>query len=577
MTDDEAEGTRSAPAANADHWLRKVEFEKLPRVVQDRFVASTRETFPPFPILRAHPRAPASRGWALVALVAMSVLVAMAVRGFGDPYSPFATRSWWSVAVFTAALATALLGFFRALAARGAHDLPFRAGVYVFPSEVIDARGPTLRVHPLAELSSIYNDGRHVFVDFRDGDEFSFEVPDAAAGDRAVAEVMRARDALHESHDAPSLIGLLDPLWEPGEEFSPSIEAPFHVRWSFWVERSMAVAIAVALVLGPPAFLLREYASDRIAFDRAVRAGTSAALAAYASNGRRHVRDVRERLLPLMALRTLRDTAAIERWMAEHPIAARIPEARAARHDALVRDLSAITTIPSIRTWAAAHANDGLDAEVAAALDRAHRELVTRRVASLANQHLLKTPAACGTTIGVEIVRGVSSFRDADVHVAYSPRFVGSASYPSGHLASQPAAETAARALLEKRIRSAYPEGCLTVAGTVPGAPVLRLTWTPRYAGTLFEMKHPPSVFADLAIDVDARLVSAEGVELGRMTRTLPATVRPENVARFAHITLRDPFDPTVERVGYEDVVTRALLSAAREVSAWMVGHEPET
>lgn len=576
MSSARTETTRSEPDASAEHWLRKVEFEKLPRVVQDRFVASTTETFPPWPILRAHPRAPASRGWALVAIASVTALVALMVTGFGDPYSRFATRPIWVALVCAALVATALLGFFRALAARGAHDLPFRAGVYLFPSEVVDARGPTLRVHPLAELSEIYSDGHHVWVDFRDGAAFSFAVPDAATGDSAVAQVLRARDALERAHDAPSLVGLVDPLWEPGEEVPVTLNAPLHVRWSFWVERSMAVALAGGILLGAPAFILRDYASDRLAFERAVRDGSSAALAAYAAHGRRHVRDVKERLLPLVALRALRETGAIERWMAEHPVAARTKEAATARRDALVRDLSGITSIPSIRTFAATHAKDGLDTEIAAALDRAHQALVARHVDSLATAHLLTGPAACGMTMGVEIVHGDASFREADLIIARSPHFGGKSSFPSMHLASQPAAETAARSTIERRIRAAYPEGCLTVAGVSPNIPVLQLKWTPRYAGTLLEIKSPPAVFADLTIDIEARLVSADGRELARMTRAFAATVRPASIERFAHIRIRDPFDPTVERVAYEEVVTRVLGQAAREASTWFLGYAPD-
>ncbi|MBI2395186.1 MAG: hypothetical protein HYV09_36790 [Deltaproteobacteria bacterium] len=567
------------PTATGEHWLRKVEFERLPRLVQDRFVASTAETFPPWPILRAHPRAPASRGWSLVAVAAIVALMVLVVTGFGDPSSRFATRPMGFALVFAGLTATALLGFFRALAARGAHDLPFRAGVYLFPSEVIDARSPTLRIHPLAELSSISQDGHHVQVRFRDGDEFSFAVADEATGESAVGQVLRARDALHRAHDAPSLLGLLDPLWEPGEELPVSNGAPFRVRWSFWVERSMAVALAGGLVLGPPAFLLRDWGSDRVAFDRAVNDGSSAALSAYAAHGRRHVRDVQERLLPLVALRGLHGTAAIEQWMAEHPIAASTPEGQAARRGALLRDLAAIVTIPSIRTFAAAHANEGFpsQAEIDAALQRAHRTMVGKRASSLANDHLLTTPAACGSTVSVQIVQGDTNLHQGDYAVSRSPRFGGSTSYPSRYFGSQGGAEFGARSSLEKRIRAAYPEGCLVVVGAAPGTPALQVKWTPRYAGSLLEIPRPPAVFADLAIDVEARLLSGDGRELARLGRSYAATVRQASIARFEKLLLRDPFDPTVERVAYEEVVTRVLGQAAREIGTWFVGYEPDS
>lgn len=585
MTQDQLDGTRSAsPSTVAEHWLRRVEFESLPRVVQDRFVASTAELFPPWPILRAHPRPPASRGWGAVGVVAAGALIALAVTGFGDPSSAFATRPAWGAAVFTAVLAGALLGLLRALAAHGAHDLPFRVGVYLFPSEVVDARSPTLRIHPLEEMSTIGTDGRNVRLTFRDGAEFLFRVPDREAGNAAVAQVLRARDALVMSHDAPELVGLVDPLWASVEATDLATSAPFHVRWSFWVERSLAVALAAACVLGPPLFVARDWASDELAFRRAAQDGSAVALAAYASHGKRHVREVRERLLPMTAVRALKTTAAIEQWMSAYPVAAATDEAKALRRASLLRDLSALGTLPAIRAFAETYRADGFAREIEAATLRAHQAMLARRIDSIANTHLLATPAACGTELVLTLERGASSLHAADRAVSSSPRFGGTVSFPSTHLASQPAAEALLRAALEKRVHDAFPEGCLRVATGTPeasdpasakGRPSLALTWTPRYTGTLLESTVPPAVFADLAIVVEARLLGSDGRELARLHRTYDASVRSSVLACFAHLYLRDPADGSVERLGYEELVKRSLDQAARDVSGWLVGHEP--
>lgn len=593
MTSDPDDGTRAvilAPTAIEAHQTpRKVEFADLPRVVQDRFVAATEETFPPWPILRAHARAPASRGWTLVAIGAVLALIALVLPGFGDPFSTLATHPRWALGLFAVLVALAVLGALRALAAHGARDLPFRAGVYVFPSELVDARTPTLWIHPLGELRSIETGARTIRLHFRGGRAYAFDVPELETAESAVAQVLRAREALEQGGDAPSLLGLVDPLFEPTEGPPIALAAPFRVRWSFWVQRRAGVTVAAALILGPLAFVARDTYSDRAAFAKAAAGSDPAALRAYADHGRRHVAEVRGRLLPLVELRALHDTAAIERWMRDHPVAAATDEAKDARRAALSRDAARLSTLAAIRAYAAAHAGDGpqVEADITEALRRLHARVTSSRVGSVAIEQLLGQPSACGTGVAIEIVRGSGNLRKADRAVSESRRFAGSASFPSLHLTAAPGPEREARELIAARIGAVFPEGCLVAARAAPAiaataAPAigvrtatLRLTWTPRFAGTVRTSNAPPAVFADLAFDVDIRLLGQDGRALSHARRTIGASVTDASLTAYASLVRQSPFDDAIERGAYEDVLLRVLTVAARDAATWLLGEEP--
>lgn len=585
MTSDPDGGVRAvilAPAAiEAQRTPRTVEFGELPRVVQDRFVAATEESFPPWPILRAHARRPTAGGWTVIAITALLALIALAWSGFGDPFSRLATHPRWVVAPFAALVALAVIGVLRAIAARAVRDLPFRAGVYVFPSELVDARSPTLRVHPLGELRSIEESARTLRLHFGPAHAYSFDVPETETAASVVAQVLRAREALEDGGDAPSLVGLVDPLFEPAKDLPIAMADPFRVRWSFWVKRSAGVAFAAGAIVGPISFVARDAYSDRAAF--AAAAGSDpTALRAYAAHGQRHVAEVRDRLLPLVELRGLRDLDAIERWMRDHPIAAATSEAKDARRGALSRDAAKLSTLEAIRAWAVAHANEGSQADVAEALRRLHASVVSSRVGSVAIEQLLGAPSACGTRVAIEIVRGPSNLRKADRAVSESRRFAGIASFPSAHLAAAPGPERSARELIAARIAATFPEGCLVVAPTSPLAPpstaptaTLRLTWTPRFAGTLRTSNVPPAVFADLAFDVHIQLLGTDGRELSHARRAIAAAVTDASLSAFASVVRQGPLDDTIERGAYDNVVLRVLTLAARDAATWMVGDEP--
>lgn len=552
-----------APSSFPGARPRRVAFETLPRIVRDHFVASTSETFPPWPILRAHPVAPAARAWIMVSLAALAVLFLAIFAGFGDPHSQYATHPRYTALLFGLLCATAVGALLRAIAARNAHNLPFRAGVYLFPSEVIDARGGVLVVYSLAQLSTIDHTDSEVRLRFGKH-TFVFPVANEAAGVSAVQAALRARDALEDAHNAPSLLGLVDPLYAPCREIPTVPNTPSRVGPGLRVERSFALAVALGALLGGSIFAIREAASDRVAYQHARARGDVASLRDYATNGRARVDEVRALHLPLAELRALTQTVEIEAWMAAHPVAAATADAREHHRKALLRDLDRLTTTKEVRAFALRY-----ELDPSAALARLHASAAARHSEGVIHK-LLTTPDACGTALAVEIVRGEGSLTGADHAVSTSRRYAGTASLPSRYLATAPEAERAARERIESLLQRSFPEGCLVTTKVGPGMPRLRITWTPRATGALVETSSPPAVFTEVDIRVDLRLIGADGVELARRGRSFAAKITEADLTMFSTVKLRVPGDDRVERRAYDDLMKGLLLLAAEDATAWL-------
>ncbi|MGH7295242.1 MAG: hypothetical protein ACRELB_09925, partial [Polyangiaceae bacterium] len=126
---------------------KKVSFYLLPRPVQDRFVAATRRTAPPAPLL--FERAPRRTVWAYlggsgaVALAALLLLRA----GWGEPGSSMALHGVKLAVVDVLLWGVVAYGVVHAMAMLRALDaLPYKAGTYLFPGCLVEALGPVLRV-----------------------------------------------------------------------------------------------------------------------------------------------------------------------------------------------------------------------------------------------------------------------------------------------------------------------------------------------------------------------------------------------------------------------------------------------
>ena len=176
------------------------------------------------PLHRRHDRDPAARpgpgapwwssghrlGW-LVALVATIAAIVFFQRGYGDVTSDAVVHGVALVAVWVVLIALVVGGVLHALAGdRATAALPWKAGIYVFPTTVVDARTNVLAIYDTGDdLERIEGSGKSVQLVFK-GRTFSFDSDDASAARAAIEQARNEGPTSNEKVRASR-----DPLSEP--------------------------------------------------------------------------------------------------------------------------------------------------------------------------------------------------------------------------------------------------------------------------------------------------------------------------------------------------------------------------
>ncbi|MEO7092747.1 MAG: hypothetical protein ABI175_05820, partial [Polyangiales bacterium] len=283
---------------------RRVEFASLSRVVQDRFLSSLGGTFPPSPLVRsvsvAKPNAPVV--WVLLAVTASALGVVLFRRGFGIVGHAMSLHSGAMAVVFAALVAVVVLASLRAVAMLAeARVLPWAAGIYLFPTTLVDARRATLEVLPLTDLTAIEPQPGALHLVFAGGRQFSFELQADDRPDELVVAIEAARAKSRElatDADPSGYYALVDPLHEPPQA-EPSLAEPrLALRVPGFARHALALAIVAGLLVGPLLRWKRNEASDAQMF-AGVRAEDSVqAYRAYLAQGGSHRDEVQQVLLP---------------------------------------------------------------------------------------------------------------------------------------------------------------------------------------------------------------------------------------------------------------------------------------
>src|SRR6185503_9034882 len=130
--------------------MQEVDFYELSRAVQERFVACVGGQGQPAPVLQATAGQPRGMlAWLGVAAGSVVVLLVLYQVGLGNLESGLALHGAPFIAGYAVLLAAIFVAFLQVLSRLHARQsLPFVAGIYLFPSGVIDARGHKLRVFP---------------------------------------------------------------------------------------------------------------------------------------------------------------------------------------------------------------------------------------------------------------------------------------------------------------------------------------------------------------------------------------------------------------------------------------------
>ena len=335
--------------------MSKLDFWRLERSVQERFVAATQGAAAPAP-LAVRPMARDSRIFAYAALGVCALLAGIATLrlGFGDLNSRYAIAPTWFIAVYAGCFALSAFGFFKAAARHvRAYAVPYRPAVYLFPIGVIDARAPQLTVQRISDDTQARFDAARACLRIElNGTHFEFPTNDAARAQQAVAAILELRDRLASSGPDSSAReqSLVDPLVDNGfrNPFSPTESLRRALPW--WVTVWPLLALVLGVLLGGAAFFVRNTASEARLYAAARQTDTTESYRAYLARGGKNP-DVSALLLPRTELRDAAqhgDVATIERFVATHPSTKIQVEVDAVLHQALSKELAAAQAVGTL-------------------------------------------------------------------------------------------------------------------------------------------------------------------------------------------------------------------------------------
>ncbi|HWA72438.1 MAG TPA: hypothetical protein VG937_08895 [Polyangiaceae bacterium] len=321
--------------------MQRVDFFRLERPIQERFVASAQGTSAPVPF--AVLRQGVSRAviaWVLVSVISLLCLVLLARAGYGSLSSSFALQPITLLAPYALIGVLAGASVFAALRKQRARlMLPFAPGIYLFPSGVIDARTGQFEVRKVNELADASVQDRGVRLRFEDGAEFRFPADSAERGAEMVKTLSEVKQHFGQDLGSNSReLAVFDPLCDNG------FRNPFSPRESILPKKaSLALggwllSALLGAALGAGLWTIRNTLGEAALYRTARAVGTREGYRAYLARGGKHP-DVSGILLPRAELAEViqrHSLPELERFAKEHPDSQIQPEVQAALHQELV-------------------------------------------------------------------------------------------------------------------------------------------------------------------------------------------------------------------------------------------------
>lgn len=301
---------------------RTIHFNKLPKSVRERLIASIAGQASPYPVLSDRASGAGTAWWIILALVCGGALLKLTTSGYGSAYDSFSVQHPAALLAYIGLLflvAYSVLAIIRRK--RLASILPFTPGRYLFPMDFVDARDPTLRLIPMAalvDLSAVHHHTNGVYTHtlftftFEGGKTESFSVNSKSTAEGALQALKSSRAAISEAvkernidmlagMDAFFMIRVQDAWDNPpaDKDFEPGPKAG---EMPPWLKKAALVALAPAAVVGPLVWFMRNRLSDDRMFERAALVNTEDAFEDYLRYGRRHEDEVRQDLIWKAAL-----------------------------------------------------------------------------------------------------------------------------------------------------------------------------------------------------------------------------------------------------------------------------------
>ncbi len=516
--------------------MQEVDFYELSRAVQDRFTGSLRGEGRPLPLLAI--RVGPSREvlvWAGIAVGAALVLVGFFQLGLGDLKSSLANHPTTFIAVYAGILATISIAALQVAArTRARWALPYRAGIYLFPSGVIDARSHRLRVFALSRLVKPVVTDNALALTFPEGATFSFPLAVSGHSEQVRATIEQAEAELEKAHAAADKksLGVLDPLVDIGvvNPFAPT--ARLLKNTPIWARQLWVLGALVGLIVAPGIWFLRNRASDKAMLIQANREATVESFRSYLARGG-HQSDVQEVLLPRAELAEAvkeGNVDAIEKFIANHPNSRIQGEVSAALRQAMLVELEATKragTVAALTDFAQRHPNKLVDNELRqaihavyqAALAKYRKESGSKDPAAVAFiERLLAFAEKHGPKVEMRFRRRTTrSMEIADAQVKRNPYFMGNISIPSQYFddAHTRRREAVVGKTISSRFAQTFPPDTLSFElgppitdpeGPLPPntVPTLFVEHTPDVSAAAYLSNNPRGIFVGLGLQCEA-------------------------------------------------------------------------
>ena len=430
--------------------MKAVDFYKLPRSIQDRFVGSVMSGFPPAPLLATKAAKPTKVAWLGLTGGSFVTLVVVTRIGYGALDSSLALHSGKALVLYALLIFGIAFGLVQAFGqVVRERALPYAAGVYLFPACLIDARSDQFKVFWTQDLQGVDVQGGSVRVAFKGGGTFMFPVADAAQAATIIAEVQASRDrAMHaKATEDPKELVAVDPLHNPRFSSPVGPRDPYDMRLPPWRKLGPVVALAVAAIVAPTLWALRNNGSDKTLYARATQANDTESYRAYLERGAKFKDEVAGTLLPRAELRDAERTGSVDallKYKTEHPGSKIATEVAVAIRAAMLAELEkakAVGTLAALDEFAKHFPEHGVEPELREAIHAVYaRELdgykkrapgKDKNVVSFV-ERLFAWSEKRGPKVEVRFRRKKSeSISRADQYVAKTPSFMGEVSYPS--------------------------------------------------------------------------------------------------------------------------------------------------
>jgi hypothetical protein len=517
--------------------MKAVDFYKLPRAIQDRFVGSVMSGFPPAPLLAAKGGTATKLVWLGISAGCFIGLIVAARFGYGALESDLSLHSIKILPLYAGLVFGFAFGLVQAFA-RVVREraLPYTAGVYLFPACLIDARDDQFRVYETRDLTGVDLQGTSIRVAFAGGAQFLFPLNKVSAAKELVAEVQAARDRAMHAHatEDPKELVAVDPLHNPRFSSPVGPRDAYELKRAPWGKFGPVVAAGVALLIGPTLWALRNSGSDKKMYTRARNADESEPYRQYLSHGGRFKDEVGGILLPTAELRDAEKVGTVDallRYKQSHPNSKIASEVATSIRRAMLAELEkakAPGTLFALQEFAKRYPEHGVEPELNVAIHAVYaRELETYRKKAPTRDkaalsfvdRLFAWAEKHGSKVEIRFRRKApTTLERADQFILKTATFMGVVTYPSRFFDDKHAPSR--EATLGKLLTSQFHNGLATElfdfsVGPIvsepelpdPKDPTLYVTHVAEWSGHNYTSGRPRGSYVGINFNFEASFV----------------------------------------------------------------------